>query len=392
MVLEREIQIVCSMIRIVADDKIPFLKGAFEKEAQIRYIPGAQISRGDLMDADVLITRTRTRCNSDLLEGTPVKYIATATIGYDHIDTKYCEIQGIEWTNAPGCNSSSVQQYLVSTLLYLINLRDLSPEKLTLGVIGVGNVGKKVAAAAEILGMRVLLNDPPRQRSEKSQTFVELDHLLSQSDIVTLHVPLNRGGADNTFEMVDDGFTGMMKPGAVLVNTSRGSVIQEEALLSSLKNGKLSDVILDVFPEEPYIGSDLLDAITLVTPHIAGYSLDGKANGATMSVQAVSRFFNLGLDFWTPSYITPPPAPELLADAATEKLYETLWEVYRQSYDVTSDDRDLRSRPGEFEKLRGDYPIRREPPAFSVRLFQGYEEIRIKLEQLGFSVLSDHCA
>ncbi len=380
------------MIRIVADDKITFLKGAFEEVAQIRYIPGGEISKVDLMDADVLITRTRTRCNSDLLDGTPVRFIATATIGYDHIDTVYCENQGIEWVNAAGCNSSSVQQYLVSTLLYLINLRDLSPEKLTLGVIGVGNVGKKVAKAAEILGMRVLLNDPPRQRSEKGHSFVELDHLLKESDVVTLHVPLNRGGEDNTLEMVNDRFTESMKQGAVLINTSRGAVVQEEALLRSIENGKLSEVILDVFPEEPSIKPELLKAISLATPHIAGYSLDGKANGTTMSVRAVSRFFNLGLDSWEPVSITPPSVTELLADAAAGNLYETLWEVYQQSYDVSSDDRELRSGPGEFEKLRGDYRIRREPPAFSVRLFQGYDELRIKLEQLGFSVLSDHCA
>ena len=380
------------MIRIVADDKIPFLKGAFEEVAQIRYIPGGEISKVDLMDADVLITRTRTRCNSDLLDGTPVRFIATATIGYDHIDTEYCENQGIEWVNAAGCNSSSVQQYLVSTLLYLINLRDLSPEKLTLGVIGVGNVGKKVAKAAEILGMSVLLNDPPRQRSEKGHSFVELDHLLKESDVLTLHVPLNRGGEDNTLELVNDRFTESMKQGAVLINTSRGAVVQEEALLRSIENGKLSEVILDVFPEEPSIKPELLKAISLATPHIAGYSLDGKANGTTMSVRAVSRFFNLGLDSWEPVSITPPSVTELLADAAAGNLYETLWEVYQQSYDVSADDQELRSRPGEFEKLRGDYPIRREPPAFSVRLFQGYEEIRIKLEQLGFSVLSDHCA
>ena len=380
------------MIRIVADDKIPFLKGAFEEVAQIRYMPGAKISRSDLLEADVLITRTRTRCNRELLDGTPVKFIATATIGYDHIDTNYCEAKGIVWTNAPGCNSSSVQQYLVSSLLWLCNHRKLNLPKLTLGVIGVGNVGRKVAVAAEILGMKVLLNDPPRQRSEKDQIFVELDHLLKESDVITLHVPLNRGGEDNTFEMVNDRFTQMMKRGALLINTSRGAVVQEEALMRSLENGKLSDVILDVFPEEPIIKSDLLEAITLATPHIAGYSLDGKANGATMSVRAVSEYFNLGLDFWEPASITPPPVRELLADAAAGNLFETLWEVYQQSYDVSSDDRDLRSKPEAFERLRGDYRVRREPPAFSVRLFQGYEEIRIKLEQLGFSVLSDHCA
>lgn len=380
------------MIRIVADDKIPLLKGALEPVALIKYIPGAQISRSDLMEADALIIRTRTKCNRDLLEGTSIRFIATATIGFDHIDTDYCSAHGIEWANAPGCNSSSVQQYLVSVLLYLSQLRNFKLQDLTLGVVGVGNVGKKVASAAEVLGMRVLLNDPPRQRLEKENSFVELNKLLQESDVVTLHVPLINGGEDHTLEMVNDHFLDLMKPGAVLINSSRGPVVHEKSLLRALKKAELSDVILDVFPEEPQINPGLLEAITLATPHIAGYSMDGKTNGTTMSVQAVSHFFKLGLDSWTPDSIPPPSEPELLADASQGDLLETLWEVYRQSYDVSRDDGELRKNPQDFERLRGDYPLRREPPAFSVRLFQGYEEIRVTLEQLGFSVLSDHCA
>jgi len=380
------------MIRIVADDKIPFLKGAFEKVARISYLPGARISRSDLLDCDALITRTRTQCNRDLLEGTPVRFIASATIGYDHIDTAYCEANEISWTNAPGCNSSSVQQYLVSTLLYLTQLRKLDPGKMTLGVVGVGNVGSKVAVSAEALGMKVLLNDPPRQRREKDQNFVEIDLLLRESDIITLHVPLNRGGVDSTYEMVHDGFFGKMKPGSVLINTSRGAVVKEVALLKALEAGILSDVILDVFPEEPRISQELLGSITLGTPHIAGYSMDGKANGTTMSVQAISRFFNLGLDDWSAKDIPMPSQLELLADASLGSMYEVLWEVFRETYDVSLDSRNLRNDPSEFEILRGSYPLRREPSIYSVRLFQGYEEIRTKLEKLDFSVLSDYCA
>ncbi|MEN8200985.1 MAG: 4-phosphoerythronate dehydrogenase PdxB [Bacteroidota bacterium] len=377
------------MIRIVADDKIPFLHGALEKAAQIRYIPGAQISRNDLMEADALITRTRTRCNRELLEGTSVRFIATATIGYDHIDTDYCAANGITWTNAPGCNSSSVRQYLVSTLLYLTRLRKLQPGNMTLGVVGVGNVGSKVALAAEALGMRVLLNDPPRQRREKDPKFLELDRLLAESDVLTLHVPLNRGGGDNTYELVNEEFTRKMKKGAVLINTSRGAVIREEAVLKAIRSGILADVILDVFPEEPKINPDLLGAITLATPHIAGYSMDGKANGTSMSVQAVSRFFSLGLDDWLPESVPLPSQPELLADASRGSLYEVLWEIFRETYDVTADNRNLRNDPAAFEKLRGNYPLRREQSVYSVRLFQGYEEISDILEKLGFTVLCD---
>ena len=162
------------MIKIVADNKIPFLDGALEGVAQVEYLPGAEITRSHLLDADGLITRTRTLCNRDLLEGTSVRFIASATIGYDHIDTDFCREKEIGWTNAPGCNSSSVEQYMVSSLLWLASHRSIDLRALSLGVIGVGNVGSKVAAAAGALGMSVLLNDPPRKRAEGNAEFVSL--------------------------------------------------------------------------------------------------------------------------------------------------------------------------------------------------------------------------
>ena len=380
------------MLRIVADDKIPFLKGALESVATVTYLPGGDISKSDLLNADALITRTRTRCNRTLLEGTAVRFIASATIGYDHIDTEYCKSAGIKWTNAPGCNSSSVQQYLVSTILFLANHRNLQLKSLTIGIVGVGNVGSKVALAAESLGLKVMLNDPPRQRREGGTGFVSLKELLQKSDLITLHVPLNKEGEDQTLQMVNNHFVGQMKQGAVLINTSRGTVVDEDALLEGIASGKFSDVVLDVFPEEPGLNPELLNAITLATPHIAGYSMDGKANGTSMSVRAISRFFNLDLDSWEPASIPAPPESELLADAAQGTIKEILWELYRQTYDVTSDDHHLREDQGSFEHLRGAYPLRREPGAYRVRLFQGYEELTSILENLGFSVLSDYCA
>ena len=379
------------MIRIVADDKIPFLKGALEGVARVDYLPGDKIAKGDLLEADGLITRTRTLCDRSLLEGTKVRFIASATIGYDHIDTGYCKAAGIQWTNAPGCNSSSVQQYIISMLLYLARLRNHDLNRLTLGVVGVGNVGSKVAAAAKVLGMNVLLNDPPRKRREGGNDFVELDEILDQADIITLHVPLNRGGEDNTYQMANREFIRCIKKGAVLVNTSRGAIVDESALLEGIRGGKLSDVVLDVFENEPGINLELLDAVTLGTPHIAGYSLDGKANGTTMSVRAISQFFMLGLDEWEPDSIPEPDENKVFADTSQEGGQELMWELYRQTYDVTSDDHRLRSDPKSFERLRGDYPFRREPHAYSIRLFQGYTEVVTQLENLGFSVLSDHC-
>ena len=375
------------MIRIVADDKIPFLKGAFEGVARVDYLPGGRITREHLNGADGLITRTRTHCNRALLEGTGVRFIASATIGYDHIDTAYCGEAGIGWTNAPGCNSSSVEQYLVSFLLWLAVHRSVDLPAATLGVVGVGNVGSKVAMMAEALGMRVLLNDPPRQRAEGDAGFVSLDEIRRNADIITFHVPMNMDGSDKTYHMADREFIKGLKKGVILVNTSRGPVVDSDALLEGILGGTISGTVLDVFENEPDISPDLLKSITLATPHIAGYSLDGKANGTTMAVRAVSRFFGLGLDHWTPAQIPEPDNTELQGDASVTGLYPILWDLYRQTYDITEDDRALRSDPKAFESLRGDYPLRREPAAYSVRPLKGYPELSGILERLGFTLV-----
>jgi erythronate-4-phosphate dehydrogenase len=378
------------MIRIVADDKIPFLKGALEGVASVSYLPGSRITRTDVKNADCLMIRTRTRCDRNLLEHTGIRLIASATIGFDHIDTDYCRDAGIRWTNAPGCNASSVQQYMVSTLLYLAVRSGFGLKDRTLGVVGVGHVGSLVCRAAGALGMNVLMNDPPRQREEGGDCFVNLDRLLEQANIITLHVPLNRGGRDNTLGMVDRAFTERVRKGAVLINTSRGEVVHEPSLMEGIRTGKLSAVVLDVFAGEPDIDRDLLEAITLGTPHVAGYSLDGKAGGTTMSVREVSRFFQLGMDNWSPPHIPPPDQPEILAGAPEGTMEEFLWDIYRKTYDVTADDRKLREDPGAFEKLRGDYPQRREPPAYSVSLSGGYGKVAEVMERLGFSVPTGH--
>jgi erythronate-4-phosphate dehydrogenase len=240
--------------------------------------------------------------------------------------------------------------------------------------------------------MKVLLNDPPRARKEGGEGFISLNKLLEQADILTLHVPLNRGGEDNTYHLVNRDFIARAKQGAILINTSRGPVVDEPALMEGIGNSVFSAVVLDVFDKEPGISPGLLEAISLATPHIAGYSLDGKANGTAQSVQALSRHFKLGLDDWRPGDLPLPRQPELQGDASQTRERELLWEIFRCTYDISSDDRRLRSDPGSFEHLRGDYPFRREPQAYAVRLFQGYQELYSRLEALGFSVLGDYCA
>jgi len=352
-------------LKIVADDKIPFLRGALEPVADVVYLPGGRIAREDLRDADALIIRTRTRCNRELLNGTPVRFIATATIGYDHIDRAYCDAAGIRWTSAPGCNAGSVRQYVVSALVNLAHNHHFDLTEKTLGVVGVGHVGTQVAAAARTLGMTVLLCDPPRQDRGDAEPFVSMDEILAKSDLVTLHVPLTRDGGYPTFHLADDDFFAHLRPGAIFLNAARGEVCSNPALKNALKTGQVAAAVLDVWENEPDIDRELLARTEYATPHIAGYSADGKANGTTMSVQAVSRFFGLGQDDWRVMAVPPPPEPEIvlpsgLAEAAALRL------AVNRAYDLADDTRRLKAAPEQFEKQRGDYPLRREFGAFVV--------------------------
>ena len=206
------------MLKIIADDKIPFLRGVLEPFAEVQYLPGKDLTKDMVKDIDGIITRTRTKCKKELLEGSRVKIIASATIGYDHIDTRWCEENNIIWKNAPGCNSSSVMQYMTSLLLHFAVRNGISLAGKTLGIIGVGNVGRKIAALGNILGMNVLCNDPPRARAEKSNEFVSLDTIAAQADIITIHVPLEYESEDRTFHLADEKFFQKLNNKQFLIN------------------------------------------------------------------------------------------------------------------------------------------------------------------------------
>ena len=287
-------------MKIVADDKIPFLKGILEPYANVIYLPGKDITRNIVKDADALIIRTRTKCTEEFLSGTSLKFIGTATIGFDHIDTQFCGRNNIFWTNAPGCNSSSVQQYVIAALLKTAQEYGFSLKDKTLGIIGVGNVGSKVERFGKLMGMNVLLNDPPRARKEGRKDFVNLSDLLRASDIVTLHVPLNVVGRDSTYHMFDEKRLAKIKKGALLLNTSRGEVIETNALKKALSEGWLKGAVIDVWENEPDIDTGLLSLVNTATPHIAGYSTDGKANGTSKIVNSLCEFFKLPLKDWYP--------------------------------------------------------------------------------------------
>ena len=374
-------------MKIVCDNKIPFLRGVFEPFAEVVYLPGGETTPAVVRDADAVVTRTRTRCDAALLAGSSVRVIATATIGYDHIDTAWCEAHGILWRNAPGCNSRSVQQYVGAALCALARRPGLQLEGMTLGVVGVGNVGSKVAQTAAALGMRVLLCDPPRARREGAAGFVPLDELVSRSDIVTLHVPLEREGEDATWHLFDAKRLAAMRPDQILVNSSRGPVVDNGALKAALAAKALRAAVLDVWEGEPAPDRGLMDLVDIATPHIAGYSADGKAAGTAAAVQTVAARLGLPLTDWRPAGIPAPAQPLSFAlDAAGKSLQEVLSEALLYTYDILADDRALREHPDRFEQLRGDYPVRREPAAFSVRLRGGTDTMAARLRALGFLV------
>ena len=375
-------------MKIVADDKIPYLKGVLEPFAQVSYLPGGKIGRSDVQDADALITRTRTRCNADLLEGSRVRFIASATIGFDHIDTEYCRQHQITWTNAAGCNAGSVNQWVAAALATLARRFPFSLEEKTLGIVGVGHVGSRVESLAQSMGIRLLRNDPPRTRVEGAAGFVSLEQVLAEADIITLHVPLSLDGPDRTLRLVDRDRIARMKPGAILLNSSRGEVVDSAALKEPLGSGALR-VALDVWENEPDIDIALLDRVTLATPHIAGYSADGKANGTAMSVQAVSRFFGLGLEGWYPASLPAPECPVLRIDCRNKTREEVLLEAIQATYDIGADDARLRKSAETFEAQRENYPVRREFFAYQVQAANASDSMTSALKSLGFQLFSD---
>lgn len=371
-------------MKVVADDKIPFLRGVLEPFTDVVYKEGHLINNSDLKDAQALITRTRTRCNEALLKGTDVKFIATATIGYDHIDTEYCEKNGIEWTNAPGCNSGSVYQYIASVLCALAKRYNLSFTDMAIGVIGVGNVGRKVVRLGELIGAQVYLNDPPRQRELGTCGFLSLESIIRESNIITLHVPLIMDGPEKTYHMVDEAFLRKLSPETILINSSRGEVVDNKALKKALKEKWIRAAVLDVWENEPDIDLELLELLDIATPHIAGYSTDGKANGTAMSVQALSKKFKLPLTRWQTEELPEPASTEIVIDCADRNSQRIFSEAILATYMVEQDDKRLRDSVATFEKQRGAYPLRREFYAYTIHLINDGIKTSRNLKGLGF--------
>lgn len=336
-------------MKVIVDNKIPYIQEILGELAdEVIYLPGKEFTPEIVKDADALITRTRTSCNSQLLKGSKVQFIGTATIGYDHIDTAYCKEAGIVWHNCPGCNAGGVEQYVHAILLLLQRDKGIDLKKSCLGIIGVGHVGSRVQRMAERMGMRVLVNDPPRANQGETG-FDDLKRLTEECDIITFHTPLIRDGQYKTFHLANRSFFNSLKKKPIIINTSRGEVVDTQAILYALHEQIISDAVIDVWENEPNINLELLNKVFIGTPHIAGYSADGKLNATRMVLEAFCRHFHKDINFHL-ELPTDPRAP-YAEDEDTRIL---------QQYNPFKDYDALKAHPENFEHLRGDYSLRRE--------------------------------
>lgn len=375
-------------MKIVADANIPFAEEAFGSLGQVTLLPGRAIGPEQVRDADVLIVRSVTPVGPALLEGSRVRFVGSATIGLDHVDEPYLHTRGIAFAYAPGSNANSVAEYVIAALLALGRERY---EGRILGIIGVGRIGTLVQEKALALGMTVLANDPPLERAGRAG-LVSLEELLCNSDIVTCHVPLTREGPDATFHLLDEARLVLLQPHAAVINTARGAVVDNAALLRALRGGRLGGAVLDVWEHEPEPDPALVEAVTLGTPHIAGYSFDGKVNGTKMLYDAVCAFLGRGRDRGFPNVPSEGNAPpvEIEADASLDGILRSL---VGKAYDIRRDDAALRAslklpqpeRARAFDLLRAEYPRRLEFRHTRVVLPPNLSRLRKALSGLGFA-------
>lgn len=384
---------------------MPFAAEAFSTLGETTVIEGRDITADQVRDVDLLALRSTTRVGRELLEGSKVRFVGTATIGTDHLDTGYLESAGIRWCFAPGCNANSVSEYVTSALLCIGQHHGIRLAGRTMGVIGAGNVGSRVARKGRALGMKVLLNDPPRERVEgagrkpaveglEPGPFVGLERLLRDADVVTVHVPLTKSGEDRTVHLADEEFFGRMRDGSIFLNAARGGVVQTEALMAALHSGRVGHAVLDTWEGEPAYRTDVLPLLDIGTPHIAGHSFEGKVMGTVMVYREACRF--LGVEpAWSHEHLMPQPlVPEISVEAGGRSDEAVLWEVVAQVYDVRWDDQQFRKsallpdkeRVKEFDRQRREYPERREFRYTTVKVVGGSENLLRALSGLGFRV------
>jgi len=377
---------------IVADQNIPEVEHAFSYHGTVQLVNGRNLSSSQLVDADALIVRSVTKVNAELLENSRVKFVGSATIGMDHVDQEYLKRKNIFFTRAPGCNATSAAEYVVAAVLHVAKTNSITLSGVKVGVVGYGNVGSRTVQKLQALGCPVVVYDPPREHELHDREYVSWDEICA-CDIVSAHVPLTRDGVYPTYHMFNQDFFDALKTDAVFINTSRGSAVDETALKRRINSGKAISLVLDVWQNEPNIDLELLEQATIATPHIAGYSREGKFRGLQMIYDAACRFFQWE-PVWSMQSILPVLNRELLLDQQVSTQL-AIYELVKKVYDITLDDRDLRklqNMPGNqrgdyFDGLRKNYPERREFFNYQIKETAKNKKLTAIAKGLGFTVL-----
>lgn len=381
-------------MKIVCASSLALGREMFSTLGEVTVLPERDINAAAVRDADALIVRSKVRVTRELLEGSRVSFVGTATAGTDHMDLDWLEERGVAWTSAPGSNARSVAEYVVAALLRLAVRHGFSLAGKTLAIVGVGHVGRALAGLAPALGVQVLLNDPPRAAAEGLASLRPLEEILPQADLVSLHVPLVESGAYATRYLVDCRFLSLLKPGCLFINASRGEVVDEDCLLLALGQGWVTRCVLDVFECEPRLRAEVAAQADLISPHIAGYSYEGRVRGTQLCYEAACRFFERE-PVWRSSPADRPACATLQVDARGRRMEEVLDAVVRGAYDIEADDRALRAglapddveRGRHFQMLRSRYPDRYEFAAWPVELVGADEVLADRVRALGFRLV-----
>ena len=377
-------------MKIIADENIPCVQQAFASLGEVSLLPGRELQAGQVHDADILLVRSVTRVDASLLKGSSVRFVGSATIGFDHVDRDYLQQQGIGFATAPGSNATSAAEYVVSALMVLSEQQGFELTGKTVGIIGCGNVGSRVRRKLSALGMQCRVNDPPLQAGGGHDDFIALDEVL-QADIVTLHVPLTKHGQHPTYHLFNETVLECLQPGAIFINTSRGAVADNQALEALLASRDDLSVVLDVWEGEPSISTSLLRQVDLGTPHIAGYSYDGKLRGTDMIYRAACEYFALPVSWQVADELPQVATIDMRSREAGNALVNAM---VLGAYDVRQDDARLRAtlslsaaeRASAFDRLRKDYPVRREFTESTVLLDEPAGAAGKLLSGLGFAV------
>lgn len=369
-------------LKILADENMPMAETIFSRFGEVKLCAGRGLSAEQLSDADVLLVRSITQVNQALLQDSQVQFVGTATIGTDHIDKTYLEDNDIGFANAPGCNADAVVEYVLSVIYQLAAKYQFDPKERSYGIIGVGNVGGRLQKRFEKLGFKVLLNDPPRADSESG--FADLDTLLEQADVLCLHTPLTLDGDHPTKHLLSTEQLQKLGENAIVINAGRGPVIDNTALLKAGQQRSDLLLALDVWEHEPAVNAELAARCEFVSPHIAGYSLDGKIRGTYMLYQALCKHLQVECEEALTDFL---PEAEL---SFKEQGSLTALELMTLIYDPRVDDQLLRAtldlpevdQKLAFDQLRKQYRVRREFASLKVANATNPKE----LSALGFQL------